>query len=80
MRQVANLLKEARVRKGLSQTETGRILRLSEQFISRMEAAKCPIPLKHARRFQKLFGISAVELMDSYLADYKEKLKKSFTQ
>lgn len=78
MKQVANLVKEARMKKGLSQTETGRILRLSEQFISRMEAAKCPIPIKHAKRLQKLFDIKTSELMDSYLADYWEKLEKKF--
>ena len=78
MKQVANLLKAARVKKGLSQTVTGRILRLSEQFISRMEGCQCPIPIKHTKRLQKLFDISTEDLMEAYAKDYWEKLKKKF--
>lgn len=78
MKQVANILRAARIKKGLSQTETGRILRLSEQYISRMEGCQCPIPIKQTRRLQKLFGISTEVLMEAYAKDYWEKLKKKF--
>ncbi len=73
---VGELVKKAREKKGFSQTKAGRLLRLSEQFVGRVEAGEVPLPLTRAARFQKVLDIKRSALLGAYIRDYADKVNK----
>jgi len=76
MKHAAKLLREARVKSGMSQGTLAQVFNLtSGQFISNMERAVTPIPLDKAAKICGLLGIRRQEMIDAMTKDMQEALK-----
>lgn len=73
---VGGLIRKARERRGLSQTKAGRLLRMSEQFLGRIEAGS-PLPFPRVKKIQKVLGIKTKPLIQAYVTDYAIKVNRA---
>ncbi len=73
---IGGLLKIAREKKKLSQTQAAKLFKFSEQFLGRIEAGEAPLPLNHAKKVQKTFKLRKVDVINAYLEDYVKKVEK----
>ncbi len=73
---VGQLIKKAREARGLSQTDAGKLINISEQFLGRVEVGSDPLPLMRARRLQKVLKINRRKLLSAFIKDYKSKVNK----
>lgn len=70
------LLKLARTRKGLSQTELAKKINYSGMFVSHCEHGKARIPIAKIKKICQVLNLP-VELMTSAVVrDFKQKLKR----
>ena len=72
--EVAKLIKEYRFRKGFSQKELARKLKLSEQFLGRVESGKCALPVSQGKKLMKALDIHASDLVSAFTSDYQTKI------
>ncbi len=72
--EVGDLIRVAREKKGISQTQAGRLLKFSEQFLGRIEAGDVPCPLVRAKKIQKVLNIKQSHLLGAYVNDYTNKI------
>ena len=74
----STLLREARIRKGISQREMdlalGGSVKTKGQLTSNCERGKCGIPSKHIRAVCKALDIPISTLVDAMVRDYSENL------
>lgn len=73
---VSKLLKQGRLKMGLSQFEVARKLDLgSAQFISNIERDRAPLPAKYLPILSKLLKISETDIVDAMVEDYRSRVK-----
>ena len=72
---IGSLVKKAREKKGLTQTKAGKLLKISEQFIGRVEAGEVPLPLSRANKVRQVLRITRAQLISAYLRDYSKKVE-----
>jgi transcriptional regulator with XRE-family HTH domain len=77
-RNQSELLRDARIRKGLSQREMdlslGGSVKTKGQLTSNCERGKCGIPPKHLKAICQALDIPAKDFVDAMIRDYAENL------
>lgn len=78
---LAQLLKDARLKKDLSQKEVALQLGYSSpQFISNWERGLAQPPLKVLRQLVKIYGLPEKKVLRIILKDFEKRLYKQFDQ
>lgn len=54
-------LRQVRAKLGLTQTQLGEMLGVTNHFIHKLEASKCPVPDTFKSRFARVFGAGAYQ-------------------
>jgi transcriptional regulator with XRE-family HTH domain len=77
MGHVGKLLKDARIKKGLTQMDVARAMNYSSaQFISNWERDIVDPPAKSFKRIAKILGVTVASLRDAYMRDAEDKLNE----
>ncbi len=74
---VGGLIKKAREKKGITQTQVGRLIKMSEQFVGRIEAGEAPLPLSRVNTVRKVLRITRSKMVNAYVRDYAKKIEKT---
>jgi transcriptional regulator with XRE-family HTH domain len=78
---INSFLKEARIKKGLTQGEIAKHLGLtSPQYISNIERGLCSASLETLLVLIQLYDLKATKVIDVLLADYRRTLEKKFVK
>ncbi|MEK6553813.1 MAG: helix-turn-helix transcriptional regulator [Bdellovibrionota bacterium] len=78
---INSYLKEARIKKGLTQGEIAKHLGLtSSQYISNIERGLCPASLETIQVLIQLYDLKTSKVMDILIADYRKTLEKKFVK
>jgi transcriptional regulator with XRE-family HTH domain len=70
------MIKEARLKVGLTQYELGKILDVDTQFISNIEREIAPLPPKHIRTLSKVLKVPVQRFIDYNVERYIGRIKK----
>jgi transcriptional regulator with XRE-family HTH domain len=72
---VANLVREARVKSGLSQKDVARKFGwTSAQFVSNIERGLVRVPADKTKAYAKTIGLSHSALVDAMISEYRKTL------
>lgn len=75
---IAYVIKAARVKRGISQVELAKSIGYKNgQFASNMERGLCSLPLKKIDLTAKILDIHPSEIKDAMMTDYHEHLQKA---
>lgn len=71
------LIKNARIRRGVSQKELGDYLGYASgcQYVSNFERLQCPVPLHQLKYISAFLDISYKSITKAYLGDKEEEIK-----
>lgn len=84
------MLREARVRKGLSQDEAANLMNVAKRAISEMEAGKRSISAGELAQFSRIYNLSSIEIpvhdeatqkeMDKHAENILSAMEESYKQ
>jgi len=75
MSKIASVVRAARLKKSLSQTQLSRKLGwASGQYLSNIERGQCALPTKYFGRVSKLLGIPRNHLERAHVQDYRTRM------
>lgn len=75
MNAVGELIKVHREKRKLTQVQAGRMLRVTAQFINRIERGD-HMPLSRARKIRKVLNIKYGDMLSALVKDYTGKVSK----
>lgn len=78
MKKVNAFLREARIKRGLTQDEVGRFCGYNSQYVSNWERGDCGIPAKAVPKLCKILGVDPYEIIKLMLLDKEAELIKKF--
>jgi len=70
------VLRERRLRRGLTIREISKIIGVTPQFYGHIETGRAPFPLKYANQIAKLLLLPKSILSEALILDYSEGIKK----
>lgn len=72
MSSVGRLIREARIKRGLTQKDISDLLGFTTpQFVSNLEHSKSPLPANLIPKLSKILKIPKRELIEAHLEDYR---------
>lgn len=77
---IANLVRDRRLRAGMSQGQLARLVGHTGQFISNIERATCSIPFEKLPEYMQALGLTPYDVKIALHADLDDELKPFFRQ
>lgn len=69
-------LKECRVKKGLTQAQLAKKLKIHTQFVSNIERGACGVPRKRLKKWIKEVGADSIAVLEYELFPFRKQLIK----
>lgn len=69
-------LKECRIKKGMTQAELAKKLKIHVQFVSNIERGSCGVPRKRLKRWVKLVGAEPYQVWQCEIEVFSYRIQK----